>query len=186
MSGTATATASWTAWPAFGVSMSAMAATKCLSPDARPRLLQLLLQDHPSGRGGARCANCGDHAGAHEPRLLHRLGLRGERYGRSIGAALLGGGPAAAAAGHHRALERLSRQHHGGREPGWHEAHACARRPADPRHRPGSPTGSARAAGWIRMHSASCAPRHWRTGSWSSGRSAWRRSSASRSRVRAA
>ena len=110
-----------------------------LPADAGPRLLQLLLQDHAPGRRRACGAHRRGRSAAHEPGVLHRLGLGIERHRPAPGPPLLGrDGPARAADGD-QPLERLSRQHHGRRQPRRHEADARPRRPADPGHRPHPP-----------------------------------------------
>ncbi len=106
-----------------------------LRADAATALLQQLLPDHaPAGDRAGRAAGGGD-ARRPQPRVLHRLRLRGQRHRGAHGASLLGVAGRARQDHHHQPGKRLSRQHHGRRQPGRHEAHARAGRSADPGHR---------------------------------------------------
>ncbi len=69
------------------------------------------------------------------PRVLHAVGLGGERHDPAHDAPLLGPDGPAEALGRHQPHQCLSRQHDGGGEPRRHGRHACAGRAADPGHR---------------------------------------------------
>ena len=159
-----------------------------LPADARAAVLQQLLPDRPPAGDRARQAARGPDAAAVQPRVLHRLGLGGQRHGGAPGAPLLGPAGRAAAQGDHLAGQRLPRQHHGRREPRRHGLHARAGRPADPRHRAHPPALLVRRrAATCRRTSSGSRPRASSSGrSRNSARTAWRPSSASRSRAPAA
>ncbi len=113
--------------------------------DARAAVLQQLLPEHdPPAIELARSWR--SDAAAVQPRVLHGLGLRGERH-RSCGWCAATG--TCMGQPERKVIisrdERLSRQHDGRGEPRRHGVHARAGRPADPRTSctSSSPTGSA-------------------------------------------
>ena len=142
---------------------------------------------HPPAIELAATARRSD-AAAVQPRLLHGLGVRSQRYRRAHGAALLGPARAARSHGDHQPRERLSRQHDG-RAQAWVAWRSCTRRAACP-----SPASSTSVSRTGTATAATCRPRNsgwWRRArssrkSWSSAPTRSRHSSASPSRAPAA
>ena len=103
----------------------------------------------------ARNAALGGRAAVLRPRLLHQLGLRGERHHHPHGAPLLGHPGQAEEEDDHQPQERLPRQHDRRHQPRRHAGAAGAGRPADSRHRAHRATvlvraGSGHAPGRVR------------------------------------
>ena len=103
-----------------------------LSAAAGAAVLQQLLPGRPSAGDRARAPAGRGHAAAVQPCVLHRLGIRGQRHRRSLGAPLLGPDGASRNAGSSSAARTRITAAPCRRESGRHGADACAGRPADP------------------------------------------------------